>query len=455
MPAKPRVLASALAHSKPTLPNPPISTAFPPPSPSGGGNGGQAIDIIGLGQAVVDYSASVSEELLQHFDVVKGGRRVVTVQERGMVMQTLDDMGFPSQVSPGGSLANTLVGVARLARAAGKDLRVSMAGSLGNDTLGQYFSSQLQQAGVQVMLHEQLGLAAPCPQGNAGADADAGPSSAGAGCAAGEHAVQGHTGTVMVLTTPDAQRSFLSFFPGAEELQLPEPVAAAVQSSRLVIIEGYMWEAPGAEAYVHAVVAAARAAGAQVALTAGDPGVVARHRAAILRVLRAGGADILFANAEEADALVAGLAAPAGRSAPADAAAAQQPHAGGHAAALALAQLCPVVVVTDGSKGSYISAMGQLHVVPPHWTPHGPRDTCGAGDAYAAGVLYAALAGYDLRTAGEFGARVASAVIAQFGPHLGEEDAAGLVQQLPEHACPLRASGLLASLDGLTGGLQP
>ena len=56
-----------------------------------------------------------------------------------------------------------------------------------------------------------------------------------------------------------------------------------------------------------------------------------------------------------------------------------------------LGGLVPVAVVTDGSRGSVITALGEIHVVPPNWTPEGPRDTCGAGDAYAAGLLYAVL----------------------------------------------------------------
>lgn len=47
----------------------------------------------------------------------------------------------------------------------------------------------------------------------------------------------GHTGTVMVLTTPDAQRSFLSFFV-SEDMHLPEPVASAIRNSKIVAIEG-------------------------------------------------------------------------------------------------------------------------------------------------------------------------------------------------------------------------
>jgi sugar/nucleoside kinase (ribokinase family) len=53
-------------------------------------------------------------------------------------------------------------------------------------------------------------------------------------------------------------------------------------------------------------------------------------------------------------------------------------------------------------------------------------DTCGAGDAYAAGVLYSLLRGVSLPQSGAFGARVASAVISRYGARLCEEDATNL-----------------------------
>lgn len=121
----------------------------------------------------------------------------------------------------------------------------------------------------------------------------------------------------------------------------------------------------------------------------------------------------------------------------------------GERAALALAELCPVAVVTAGSKGSYVCAMGEIHAVPPYWLPQGPVDTCGAGDAYMAGFTYAMMAGYDARTAGEFASRVASAVIGRYGPHLSDEDAEDLVGQLPEHTGPMRVA-----LGGAAGQLE-
>lgn len=139
----------------------------------------------------------------------------MTVAERGAVIEALS--GAPSQISAGGSLANSLVAVARLAGAAslrgGAPLSVAMAGAVGSDALGQFFQQQLQTAGV--------------------AFATAPPADS-------------QTGTVVVLTTPDAHRSFLSYFP-PEPLAVDAALEAAVRSARLVVIEGYLWELPGAK----------------------------------------------------------------------------------------------------------------------------------------------------------------------------------------------------------------
>lgn len=350
-------------------------------------------DVVALAQSCIDLTADTPDDVLQQLGVPKGGRRVIGVKERMHALELLERSGCTTTITAGGSLANSLVNVRRLSQAAADSdpLRVCLAGPIGsNETCSAYFRSQLEAAGVYVP-----------PRAD--------PAS--------------HTGTVMVLCTPDAQRSFLSCFP-EERLALPDGVLSAVSAARYLVVEGYLWEMAGArEAIAHAM-AAARASGAQVVLTAGDAGVVRRNRDAILGAIAAG-VDMLFMNAAEAAELLQ-------PDAPAAAAAltAQQ-------AAQQLAGLCPTVVVTDGPNGAIITALGQLHVIPPHWLPHPPVDTCGAGDAFAAGVLYALLRGHDLRAAGDFAARVASVVISRHGAQLMEEDAAGLAAQLPRLPLPL------------------
>ena len=99
----------------------------------------------------------------------------------------------------------------------------------------------------------------------------------------------------MVLTTEDANRTFLSYLGASQELHFSEEIAAAIASSRLLIIEGYLWEMPGAADVIRQAINVARACGALVALTAGDSAVVDRHRAELWGALRQG-VDLLFMN---------------------------------------------------------------------------------------------------------------------------------------------------------------
>ncbi len=347
----------------------------------------------------VDFAASVDDDVIEACIVPKGGRRVISVEERAHVIEQLS--GLPSRLSAGGSLANTLVGLARLGAAqtgsssssiSKQGLRVAMGGAIGGDALGKYFAAQLNAAGVQC-----VGTPAPGSQ----------------------------TGTVMVLSTPDAQRSFLSYFSN-DGLTISPELQAAVQRSRLVVIEGYLFELPGAATALPALVRTAKQAGAAVAVTAGDAGVVVRHRQAMLDTIHAG-ADLLFTNAAEAAELVLGAPGDTGSSSSTTTTTTSQDIAG------VLGRQCAgtVAVVTDGSRGSYISTGGRVQVtVPPAWSAAPPVDTCGAGDAYAAGLLFGLLQGFSLPAMGLAAARTASAVIKRLSPHLHEQDAEHVVAGL-------------------------
>ena len=74
---------------------------------------------------------------------------------------------------------------------------------------GAFHNAQMQQAGVEL-------LSAPSP-GSA-------------------------TGTVVVLTTPDADRTFMSYLGSSQPLELTPEAEEAISSTRLLIIEGYLWE---------------------------------------------------------------------------------------------------------------------------------------------------------------------------------------------------------------------
>ena len=138
--------------------------------------------------------------------------------------------------------------------------------------------------------------------------------------------------------------------------------------------------------------------------------------------------DILFTNADEARAL-AGLAA---STSPA-------------LAARQLSRFCTLVSVTNGCNGAYLALQGEVVYVPPH--PCQPVDTCGAGDAYAAGILYGLLRGVrDLRISGAVASRVAATVVAQHGTRLREEDAETVVEATGLSAAPCAEGSLIRQI---------
>jgi len=383
---------------------------------SGGGGGGDGVDRrVRVGfpfrKHVFPISAPTRPHLaaglsLTHTPSLSS---VVDAVERAALLARLDDS---LDVAAGGSAANTLSALARLgdadaaARGGGR-LRVALAPVAGTDAQAAFHAAELGRAGVDVL----------------------------PGCeTAAQHA---STGTVFVLTTPDANRTFLSaaaFAPG--RLSPSRPALAAASRARLLLVEGYLWAAPGAEVAIAAAVATARAGGALVAFTAGDAGVVRRHRAALWRALGAGWADVLFANAAEAAALLdedkEGSAPPITAL---EAARALGPHVG-------------LACVTDGASGAVLSALGELHVIPPVWVPSRPVDTNGAGDAFAAGALWGLLRGLPIQALGRAGARAASATIQHRGAALGAAEAEAVVAAMEGEA----ARGGLVGGPGLAGG---
>lgn len=340
---------------------------------------------MGLAQAMVDFGANVHDEFLDGFNVEKGGRRIITVQERAKVLQQLDGA---YKISAAGSLTNTLLALARLSSAAadtgeGTPLRVAAASVSGCDTLGFFYRKQLGSAGVRMLT---------------------------------DPASDSNTGVCMVLTTQDANRTFLSYLGAKQELHLTPQVTSAVSRSRLMLIEGYLWEMAGAAEAIGEAIRTAKASGTMVAMTAGDAAVVQRHRGELWQALRQG-VDLFFMNRGEAAAML------------------DSPNESAADAALALAPHCSVVAVTDGSHGSCIATLGRLLTVPPFWTQDAPVDSCGAGDAYAAGLIWGLLSGLDPAAMGSCASRVASAVLSKHGAGLDNSDAATLLGTLPASAC--------------------
>ncbi|KAF4357400.1 hypothetical protein F8388_017864 [Cannabis sativa] len=338
-------------------------------------------DVLGLGQAMVDFSGVVDDDFLENLELEKGTRKVVNHEERGRVLRAMDGCSY--KAAAGGSLSNTLVALARLGNKpiGGPPLNIALVGSVGSDPLGSFYRAKLRRANVNFL---------------------------------SEPIKDGTTGTVIVLTTPDAHRTMLSYQGTSSTINYDLSLAKIVSNTKILVVEGYLFELPDTIKTIKKACEQACRSGSLVAITASDVSCIERHYDEFWEIV-GNYADIIFANSDEARALC-------------DFSSEESPAA----AARYLSHLVPLVSVTDGIKGSYIGVKGEAVYVSP--SPCVPVDTCGAGDAYASGVLYGLLRGMsDLRAMGGLAARIAATVVRQQGTRLRVQDAVKLAESFAVH----------------------
>ncbi|KAL5568283.1 hypothetical protein UlMin_024858 [Ulmus minor] len=338
-------------------------------------------DVLGLGQAMVDFSGTVDDEFLEKLDLEKGTRKVVNHEERGRVLQAMDGCSY--KAAAGGSLSNSLVALARLgcASVGAPPLNVAMTGSVGSDPLGEFYRAKLRRANVHF-------LSPPIKDGT--------------------------TGTVIVLTTPDAHRTMLAYQGTSSWVNFDSCLASAISNTKILVVEGYLFELPDTIKTITKACEEARRSGSLVAVTASDVSCIERHYDDFWEIV-GNYADIVFANSDEARAFC-------------DFESKESPVS----ATRYLSHFVPLVSVTDGPRGSYIGVKGESVYIPP--SPCVPLDTCGAGDAYASGILYGILRGVsNLKGMGILASRIASTVVGQQGTRLRVQDAVKLAKSFSFH----------------------
>ena len=308
-------------------------------------------DVVGIGNAIVDIIGRCDDAFLARHERIKGSMQLV---DAATVTRLYDAMGPGIEIS-GGSVANTMVGVASFGGRAG------FIGKTADDQFGQIFRHDIRAAGVTF---------------NTAAASSAEP-----------------TGRSLILVTPDGQRTMNTFLGVSPQLGGGEIDAELIRSARIVYLEGYLFDQPEAKAAFRQAAEIAAKAGRQVALSLSDPFCVDRHRADFRDLVR-DSVDILFANEAEILSLYQTAVFEE---------AAQRVQADTKLAALTRSEMGSVIL--GGGRSIAIPAAPVAKVV----------DTTGAGDLYAAGFLYAMAVGGDLETAGRLGSLAAAEIISHIG----------------------------------------
>jgi sugar/nucleoside kinase (ribokinase family) len=308
--------------------------------------------VVGVGNALVDVIARVEEAFLQRLRVERG---VMTLIDTARAVELYAAMGPAREVS-GGSAANTVAGLAALGA------RTAYVGKVKDDQLGAIFAHDLRA----------LGAVYATPM------------------APRDHPEE--TGRCMVLVSPDGERS-MSTYLGLSERLGPEDVdAAQAAGAEWLFLEGYRFDGPGSQAAFAKAIRAAKTAGGKVAVTLSDPFCVERHREAFLAMIR-DSVDLLVANEHELRSLY-------------------QTDDLETAMTRARAE-APVTACTVGARGAHVLA-GEVRV---HAPAEAVRvvDATGAGDLFAAGLLFGAVTGRDWLDCARMGNVAAAEVIGHYG----------------------------------------
>ena len=312
----------------------------------------QPLDVLCIGNAIVDIIAPVAEDFLLAQNVAKGGMNLIHEQR---AEQLYAAMG-PVTVISGGSAANTAVGIASLGRSA------AYVGKVRDDQVGHLFTHDIRATGVAFET-------APAQDGPA-------------------------TARSFILVTPDGQRTMNTYLGACQNLTEADIDPAVVERAGIVYLEGYLWDPPAAKRAFTKAAGLAHAKGSRVALTLSDSFCVDRYRAEFLDLIRTRTLDIVFSNASELHALY------------------QTADFG--TALEALRQEGILGVVTRGAEGA-VAVQGDATVSGEAFPIEALIDSTGAGDLFAAGVLAGLAGGRDLQACVQLGALAAAEIIQHVG----------------------------------------
>ncbi len=308
-------------------------------------------DLTAIGNAIVDILAFVPDDFLHTHQMAKSAMQLVDAEAIAALQGELPD----SRKCSGGSAANTVAELSQLGS------RTCFLGRVANDPLGDIFTHDIRSVGVRF---------------------DVARATTGKPTAA-----------CVVCVTPDGERTMNTYIGACGEFTVDDLDEGAIRASRLLYVEGYLWDAEPAKAAIMHALDIARENGVKIAFSASDLFCVERHRDDFLRLLD-NHVNVLFANEQEALALFPGLTL--------------------DECAARLGGMVEIAAITRGSQPAIIIKNEKIHHSQPKMVTH-VVDATGAGDLFAAGFLHGWLQSDDVETCAEQGHILAGDIIAQLG----------------------------------------
>lgn len=304
--------------------------------------------ILGIGSPIMDAYASISESDLKYFPVEKGSMAPLSSEELEKIIQ---QFSLNPIYLPGGCATNTL----KILQLLGN--QTTLKGKIGKDHRGQIYLENLASRSVQSR------------------------------CVFSDDS----TGLVLVLITPDGQRTFLTFTGSSSQLQADEIYFEDVKDKDWVHLDGYTLFC---ERVTERVMQYAKRAGSKISFDICSPFLASNYTERIFNLLK-NYIDVLFMNADEAKSLTS--------LSPED-------------ACKKLGAWVEYVVVTMNTEGFWVSFKEEIQFFPVQARP--ALDTTGAGDVFAGGFIHGLLSNQSLEMTAALAAELAGEVVGVLGPEL-------------------------------------
>ena len=210
------------------------------------------MNILGIGNAIVDVICKVEEEFLAKNNLAKSNMKLIDETE---FKKLLGNLKIEETIS-GGSVANSIVGLSQLGN------KVGFIGKVNDDELGQKYEQGLREENVEYYYTKKK---EDLP-----------------------------TGTCLILITPDSERTMCTFLGTAGKINKTDINAQAIKNSEITFLEGYLWdEGEPKRAFNEAINYSNK-----IAMSLSDKFCVDRHKDNFLDLVQ-NKLDITFANEQE------------------------------------------------------------------------------------------------------------------------------------------------------------
>ena len=326
-------------------------------------------DVFGVGNALVDCVCLVSDSFLDDNNIEKGLMTIVDDKKQKSIIEKIKDTD--PFIQSGGSVPNSIYTLSNLGGSGYLSFLIS------NDSYGNLYLNDIKKSGINTADKKYF-------------------------------FGDGMTGSCLVLTTPDAERTMNTCLGASSNFSIKNINFDDLKLSRYLYIEGYLVTSDVAIEAIKKSISFSIENDVKISLTFSDLSMVKYIREKFLNILNHK-IDLLFCNQEEAKTFTG--------------------ENDFKKCCEKMLEYSELVVITKGDKGSLIvSNSGEnIEIEPKNVTP---LDTVGAGDTYAGAFLYGINNGLSLRKSGELASSLSSKVVTKLGPRLDKNVIDGIKQTM-------------------------